>query len=660
LRLDAGTRALDAGRRDAETPAVPASQRYPTASATLSAVLDDAADSGTGVMGTATWSGTVEGVDLEVTLTGCAGEGAYPLAILQGDCSPESLRGALWAGKRGDGLPALQCTGTGAGIAGASYERPALREDAWTIGDHAASDIVGHALAVRDGAGTIVACGAIVQRADLERRPLPPGDQPPKLDSRAAVGGMCLARQAPGNSPKCPDSAALLECEALHCDIAGCLETCATYASCLDQQTDACLITGPCQLTAECVACQGDMQACGMSFCGEHMFCGAAPTPDGPCQRMAGCCALQGSESATCSGLLLPFLAGLGGDANCLGSMQDWDVVAHLHVPCTFGSGEPSTNSEPAQPTNPAAQLADDRAGAACTSDADCPGGNCAIAAATGDGYCTRACEAAAECGRAGRCSGGQAVSSKQCLATCQEHADCREGFVCTGKLEGARISLPGVCSPKRRVDQLADNVAGRACEDDAACGGGKCAQTSLLGTSYPGNYCTARCYEDAQCGQGGVCLRTHHSSDPGYCLQSCAADADCTREDYGCWELGDGERTLHACYPLQRALPDDRAGEPCSADADCGGPHAFCAKELPYDGLVTNELQPAAGGYCTQRCALDRECGAGAQCINYGSSGGLCLASCSNTAPCRNDYVCFPHSRDNDETAAVCVTPGP
>jgi len=643
---DAGVRAPDGGR----------SALFPTARALLEPVLDAAADGGVAVRGTATWAGTVEGVDVQVSLSGCAGEGTYPLVILQGDCSPQSLRGPVWA----DDLPALVCAGTGAGIGGTSYERPQSRAGAWTIGDGAASDLVGHALAVRDAAGVIVSCGVIEQGADLQRRPLPPADQAPLLESRAAIGGVCLARQFAGASPKCPDSAALLQCEALHCDLAGCLDTCGAHTACLDQRGDVCDITGPCAPSAECVTCQGEMQTCAMYFCGEHMFCGASPTPGGPCERMAGCCALQGAESSVCMGLLLPFLAGLGGDANCVGSMMDWDVVSHMHVPCTFGPGEPSVEPDPAPPTSDAPQLAEGRAGADCSTDADCPGGSCAQAAANGVGYCTRACEAASECGSTGMCSGGHGTSGKQCLARCEEHADCRDGFVCTGKLDGARLTVPGVCSPKRRADQLADKVAGRSCESDDECSGGTCARTNLLGTSYPGNYCTARCYDDAHCGKGGVCVWSHHSSEPGYCLQRCAADTDCTREDYGCWELGDGVRTLQACYPLLRALPNGRAGQACSTDAECGSPHAYCAKELPYDGLVTNELQPAPGGYCTQRCALDRECGAGAQCINYGSSGGLCFASCSSAAGCRDGYVCFPHSRDNDETAAVCVTPGP
>jgi hypothetical protein len=123
---------------------------------------------------------------------------------------------------------------------------------------------------------------------------------------------------------------------------------------------------------------------------------------------------------------------------------------------------------------------------------------------------------------------------------------------------------------------------------------------------------------------------------------------------------MSDGTRLLHACYPRMRPLPDQRAGAACASDAECGAPHASSAKVLPAFSLTTNELADVPGGYCTQRCALDIECGAGAQCINYGSSGGLCFATCSPDKPCREGYVCFAHSRDNDQAASVCVAATP
>lgn len=659
---DAGPR--DSGQRPQRMDAAvsAAAPRFPTATAKLTPALEPAADGGVSIMADAQWSATVEGVDFQIKLFGCEGESAVPLAILQAaDCSPESLRGPVWADGYGEGLPSLHCAGTGAGQAGTGYERASSHKAAWSIGDGAASDLVGHALVVRDPAsGAVLACGVIERGPDRERPALPPADRGPSIEARAVVGGVCVARQFTAASSKCPDTEALVACQAVHCDMAKCLNTCAQYAACLDQQSDKCAITSECQPSVECVQCQGEMQQCAFNYCAEHVMCGATPTSDGPCQRLAGCCALQGTETSVCLGLLLPFLSSWGGDGNCLGTMQDWDVVSHLHVPCTFGPGEPAQIDEAAQPQSAEPRLADDHAGADCQRDEDCPGGHCARSAADGGGYCTRACEVTSECGRGGICSGGTSRTGKQCLARCEAESECRAGFVCSARLEGAALSVAGACSPKRRPDQLADNTAGRACHDDAECSGGHCAKTNLVGTGYPGNYCSARCYDDTHCGKGGVCVWTHQSADPGYCLQACESDAQCTREDYGCWELGDGTRTVHGCYPRNRPLPDGRAGHACANDADCGAPHAKCAKELAYSGLVTNDLQPAPGGYCTQPCALDLECGAGGQCINYGSSGGHCFATCSTKKACREGYECFAHSRDNDPTASVCVTPGP
>ncbi|HET8937754.1 MAG TPA: hypothetical protein VFN67_30125 [Polyangiales bacterium] len=658
---DAGAVSKPPQPTDAGTPLQ--TQSFPSAYAMLTAVQDDAADGGVQLRAEAWFSQTVEGVDFQIKLQGCAGETMVPLAILQAsDCSLRNLRGPTWSDGRGMGLPSLHCAGTGFGQGATGYERSAKHKAAWSIADGKDSDLVGHALVVKDPeTEQVLACGVIRRAADRGRKPLPPADQAPTLETRAAIGGVCIARQFAAASRKCPDNEALVACQAVHCDLAQCLDTCAQYTACLDGQSDdVCSITNGCQPSPECAMCQNQMQQCAFNFCAEHVMCGATPTPDGPCQRLSGCCALQGTETGVCFGLLLPFLASWGGDGNCLGTMMDWDVVSHMHVPCTFGPGEPSSFSAPPQPQSAEPKLADDHAGKRCEQDADCPGGNCAEAAAGGGGFCTRACEVTSECGHGGMCSGGTSTEGKLCLASCEVQGDCRAGFVCSSHLEGSGLSVPGACSPKRQADQLSDNTAGRACERNEECSGGQCAKTNLIGTSYPGNYCTARCYEDVHCGKGGVCLWTHQSADPGYCLQACAGDADCTRDDYGCWELGDGTRLLHGCYPRNRPLPDGRAGQACASDADCGAPHAKCATEIAYSGLVTNDLQPAPGGYCTQPCALDIECGAGAQCINSGSSGGRCFASCGKDKPCREGYECFAHSRDNDLTSAVCVAPGP
>lgn len=667
----------DAKRPDAASPledagSAAAEKHFAAATADLTSLNVLAVDGGVIQLGgTASWRATSEGVDLELALHGCDPATAYELSILDalgsGDCAEVASSGVESA--LGRGLPLVQYFGVG-GVAATGHTRSSRASVPWTIGSGSASDLVGRLFVVRDGAlGKPLACGVITRSDDVERAPLPASDQPPSIAARATVGGACLGRQFPGSSPRCPDDSALLQCEAVHCEIGRCLHSCEAYANCLDQQGDACASAGNCDPGEDCMLCMAQVQQCAKLFCGEQSFCPATPTPDGPCHQLASCAALQGKAGNANLAALVPLVAELGGDANCIGSMNDWAVVSQWRVPCLFGKSEPpvAPATMPSSGQGGRAPLADDLAGAACSGDTECPGGRCAPIAKQGEatstgasGYCTTACDNTSDCGRGGKCARSQSAEGKECVAACSEQADCRPGFVCTGALQGSAIVLSGACHPMRQPDQLADHSAGRPCKLDADCSGGSCAETNLLGTSYPGNYCTARCYEDAQCGQGGVCLWTRNSDDLGYCLASCSTDADCTREGYGCWELSDGTRTLHACYPRKSPLPDRRAGQACTVDADCGAPEALCVKQLPYTGLVTNELIDVPGGYCTQHCALDIECGAGAQCLNYGTSGGLCFATCTSEAPCRTGYACFGNGRGYEFTETVCLAPGP
>jgi hypothetical protein len=120
-------------------------------------------------------------------------------------------------------------------------------------------------------------------------------------------------------------------------------------------------------------------------------------------------------------------------------------------------------------------------------------------------------------------------------------------------------------------------------------------------------------------------------SFDPGYCLLACETHEDCPRDGYRCWTMYAGRRLMHACYPGADPLPDRSVGE----------------------------IAPAPGGYCTQPCALDEECGAGAQCINVNVRGGLCMASGSDAEPCRDGYICLAHLRDGPDDK-VCVPAPP
>lgn len=614
------------------------------------------------VGGTATWRMTTEGVDLELAVDGCVGLRQFSLQILDAhDCSPASLFTSPWPAGRN--LPYVHCFGVGLGGT-LAYERNFTREDAWTIGGAASSELVGRVLIVRNAVSDEpLACGTITRAGDLARAALPAADQAPRAETRAALSGLCFARQFPNTGPDCPDPVGILSCVQVHGDVASCLSTCAEYTQCLDTTTDVCSYA-TCIPTPECMACQSALGDIALGFCGEHITCAPPVTPDGPCERLSGCCMLQGENAGSCLGVVSQLLTSLGGDTNCVGSMHDWDALSHMHAPCTFGLGDQRADAASAQASEPLvpnleASLVDGTAGAACTTDVECSGGRCVHAG--GVDYCTRACDAAAECGSAGMCvTLAGDVTQKRCLAKCQDQSDCRSGFICAGGIHGSKINLPGSCRPRRQVDQLADAVAGRACTQDADCPGGQCDATNLSGTSYPGGHCSGRCYEDAQCGLGGICAWPRGSVDAGHCLHACAVDSDCGRVGYGCRELGDGERLFRGCYPQSAPLPDHTVGKPCREDRECGAAPARCAKKLPYVGLLSDELTSAPDGYCTQACALDAECSSEGQCVNYGTRGGICLARCSDANPCREGYACYAHLRDADPLAMVCTAVEP
>jgi hypothetical protein len=306
--------------------------------------------------------------------------------------------------------------------------------------------------------------------------------------------------------------------------------------------------------------------------------------------------------------------------------------------------------------------LPDKVAGMGCKSDDDCPKGRCAgalhIASADSTmdapgGYCTTDCETDSSCGATGECAVPSGQAAGECLARCNDASDCRDGYVCAGASKGLGTRISGTCQPRPATGHVPDGVVGRECSSAADCRGGECARTSPLGPELPGGYCTARCLDGDACGAGGACLLAANSGEAGHCFARCSSDDDCTRDGYRCRHIGAG---CDACYPAPRALPDDTAGKACRSDADCGGNESSCAAQLPFGDLSSNTVVAADGGYCTERCTYDADCGAHAQCIAAGVMGGFCLGSCNQDSDCRKGYRCIAHERDLDDDDRVCI----
>lgn len=203
-----------------------------------------------------------------------------------------------------------------------------------------------------------------------------------------------------------------------------------------------------------------------------------------------------------------------------------------------------------------------------------------------------------------------------------------------------------GKSSAQSDAGGLADGIVGKSCSEDRECGTGTCQKTiSVANTMYPGGYCTGPCRADGECGAHGVCVPGLRGR-AGSCYLGCENDASC-RDGYICRVVSGVGR----CVPGAKPLPAGVVGNACTSDGDCGGTANTCAAKL-------GDLD-ATGGYCTQSCAIDGDCGEGGRCINginvVTINSGRCYRSCGPDAPCRAEYECRSPS-GADLSPGVCV----
>lgn len=81
--------------------------------------------------------------------------------------------------------------------------------------------------------------------------------------------------------------------------------------------------------------------------------------------------------------------------------------------------------------------------------------------------------------------------------------------------------------------------------------------------------------------------------------------------------------------------------GGACTADSDCAGSQPVCWRTTFAN--KPGRIQ-TPGGYCSQRCSTNANCGAGGSCVDFGSEDGKwCLARCQAASDCRSPgYACF------------------
>jgi hypothetical protein len=203
-------------------------------------------------------------------------------------------------------------------------------------------------------------------------------------------------------------------------------------------------------------------------------------------------------------------------------------------------------------------------------------------------------------------------------------------------------------------IAKLDDNTAGALCAANSDCKG--------TGAYCLDQACSGVCETNKDCGKGGTCVQPFAGQN-GLCSKLCTENADCDKgqdcragldfDDFtaavetAAQEAGIG--TIDAGIELRNVpktcgaslgiveLPDGVVGKACSDDTPCAP--GECA---PSVNIV--ELFPA--GYCTGKCLVDKDCGAGGVCYKDPITGlfgtdGRCLLGCSTSATCRSGQVC-------------------
>ena len=172
--------------------------------------------------------------------------------------------------------------------------------------------------------------------------------------------------------------------------------------------------------------------------------------------------------------------------------------------------------------------------GTACGSSLDCAGGHGTVCASPArgfdEGYCTGACQTAADCPGNSRC-----LSNGACAQACSSSTECRgPGYACydtdgDGQNECWRYGT-------------GDGELGDPCGATSDCATQEVGICLLQVSGFVGGYCSRHCSVDQHCFGTGVCIT---DAEPPVCLQSCGNNADC-RTGYSCQTIG-GKR---GCAP--------------------------------------------------------------------------------------------------------------
>lgn len=175
----------------------------------------------------------------------------------------------------------------------------------------------------------------------------------------------------------------------------------------------------------------------------------------------------------------------------------------------------------------------------------------------------------------------------------------------------------------------------GPACPAPRAECGGSCVDVTT--SALHCGRCDNPCGTDAVCAAGRCVLlcETPRVACVGQCVDTGSDVANCGACGTRC---GPDDRCISGmCVSPAPTGPDP--GRQCATDAECG----------PGDCIMADTGWP--GGYCTNPCRTNGDCGPSGVCYVEGGIA-ACLRGCTASGGCRDGYFCAPLS----SAAGICV----